>query len=300
MSHPEIIRMLSSCSHWIGEKLQDYTIEMTSSGYPRIWIPEDDDWYRLDAYIAYLEDEGEPSTELDDSSESNESSESSESSEDGEMEEEAEDEAMVNQIDAPPQFNFVPTVSVAPSDSFKIRTRYTDVFNVDYNDMVQQFVQRRRFIVVQFIITKWNRNPNPDGDLIGPKWREEKHWETLTFEEDVTINDLWEMVDERLMVLMNCAARERMTDFIDRFEVYSRTQRVYVTRCFEGYFPHNKVQAKVNLYSKLGDEAAVIFATRMYRERCPLTPLGDNPTLQSLKKKYRTFKWNKIVRNNQN
>lgn len=289
MSHPEIIRLLSSCSHWIGEKLQDYKIEMTSSGYPKIWIPEDNDWYRLDAYIDYLENEEDPTESSSQSMEEPPES-SSQSEEDN------------DQVEDLRQYNFLPMLSIPTSKEFKTRTKHIEVQNVDFVPVVPLHLQQNKLLVARFIINKWERRDyQGDIEFNHSRFSEQNSYETLSFDADeVNINDLWEMVEDRLMVIMNCAARDRMFTFIKLYEIYSTNHTVSITHCYRDFLRYNKVEVKVDLYSNLPTFGTVIFASRIYREAGTMTPLGEYPTLQSLKKKYKTFKWKRVERNNQN
>ena len=307
MSHPEIIRLLSSCSHWIGEKLQDYKIEMTSSGYPRIWIPEDDDWYRLDAYIDYLENEEDPTENSSQSKEEPPESSSQSEEDNDQMEEEptessSQSEEDNDQVEDLRQYNFLPMLSIPSSKEFKVRTKHIEVQNVDFVPAVPLHLQQNKFLVARFIINKWERR-DYQGDIAfnHSRFTEQNSYETLSFDDDeVTMNDIWEMVEDRLMVIMNCAARDRMFTFIKLYEMYSTNHTVSITHCYRDFLQYNKVEVKVDLYSNLPTFGTVIFASRIYRERGTMTPLGEYPTLQSLKKKYKTFKWKRVERNNQN
>lgn len=309
MSDPEIIEMLSRCSHWIGEKLQDYKIERGPGGILRIWIPEDDDWYRLDAYIDYLENEEEPSessyTEerIVQQQMENVSEDSHSSEDDSQMEDVLDDALMLEEDNGrEQQFNYVPMISISSSREFKARTKHIEVHNVDFAPNVPLFRRPDGFLVARFIINKWEqREYQGDIEFNHSRFTEENSYETLSFDGDeINIDEIWEMIEERLVVIMNCAARDRIITFIKLYEIYSTNHTVSITQCYRDFLRFNTVEVKVDLYSRLQGIGTVVFASRIYREAGTMTPLGEYPTIQSLKKKYRTFKWNKIVRNNQN
>ena len=306
MSHPEIIRMLSSCSHWIGEKLQDYKIEMTSSGYPKIWIPEDDDWYRLDAYIDYLENEEEPpESSIEEERivsvpEESTGSQTVQTQPSLSITETFMQEEPVEQP-APHPFIYIPSPTVPKSESFKVRTKFIEQCSTDTSSLIWQFVQQHKYLVATFVIRRWRRDQNVQEIHFNiPMFYEEKSCEGLRFEHDVSVQDIWEMVEQRLMLIMTSAAKERMNLFMRLFEMYPQNSPSLIVPCYRDFLRENMVRVQVKLFNKLPGQRAVNFATRIYEERGTLTPLGDHPSLDSLKNTYRTFSWLKVERNNQN
>ena len=306
MSDPEIIEMLSRCSHWIGEKLQDYKIERGPGGIPRIWIPEDDDWYRLDAYIDYLENEEEPP----------------ESSIEEELPPPTAEDMVGSQLihtqpslsitetfmleepveqPAPHPFIYTPSPTVPKSDSFKVRTKFIEQRPIETDSLIWHFVQQHKYLVATFVIRRWRRLGNTQEIHFNiPMFYEEKPCEGLRFEHDVSVQDIWEMVEQRLMLIMTSAAKERMNLFTQMFEMYPQNSPSLIVPCYRDFLRENRVRVQVKLFNKLPGQRAVNFAARIYEEKGTLTPLGDHPSLDSLKKTYRTFTWLKVERNNQN
>lgn len=297
---------ISLCSERVMNKVLKYKIDRDQYGTARVYVPEDDDYYNLAAFIQYLEDK----------------TESSEDSEDSESLQTTQPLNVMNNKNS----NVLPQNTRNTMSSSRQISVNNNIVHANFCekvkylvkkvtlpvDDIEEVISRVGFIMMSFKVSSWAPLSKREQveklvDLFSTPGINVPHLfsvrtcinpykrEIVQLDPPCKMNRIWATVEQRLNNLMTSAAKARIQQFLKVYEIYKSVAKHDPVISFEdagvAFLKNNYVEVEVNLKTKIGDYGVCCVGSRIYREFRTLTPLVNKETLESAKMKYFYFNW---------
>lgn len=300
---------LSLCSERVLNKVLKYKIDRDQHGVARVFVPEDDDYYKLSAFIEYLEEELSSSEESSNSEYNNQANFQLPDQNETPLDSQNQN-TNNNQNHFYGNFELIVNNYAIPYmyGSFREKVKFIEPTIVIIDDDIRNLMNRndQKYLVV-FKVMSWNDENEDDFSLFNQSFYKYIYLcETMTPHFGDTEEGLWKHIEERLNIIMTSKTTERMELFFKIYERYIQenshegVRRKTLVECFLEFFKQNKMIVKVRIYLKISNTLKYLIGNRIYSEYSNLTPLGDHCTFDSLKKNYNPCTWKTLVRKFEN